>query len=49
MLRCQYGFALVFDALAKKNVPIYLNVISRMEFVDLVFRKTTLQDRQCVH
>ena len=29
----------VFDALEENKVPVYVNVISRLEFVDLVFRK----------
>jgi hypothetical protein len=29
----------VHDLLAENSVPIYANVISRMEFVDLIFRK----------
>ncbi len=29
----------VFDVLAEFSVPIYSNVISRMEFIDLIFRK----------
>ena len=29
----------VHDLLSEKNVPVYANVISRMEFVDLIFRK----------
>ena len=29
----------VFDALAENEIPIFANVISRMEFVDLIFRK----------
>lgn len=29
----------VFEIFEEKNIPIYTNVIGRMEFVDLVFRK----------
>lgn len=29
----------VFDLLADREIPIYVNVISRIEFVDLIFRK----------
>jgi predicted nucleic acid-binding protein len=29
----------VLDLLSEKSVPIYTNVISRMEFVDLILRK----------
>jgi predicted nucleic acid-binding protein len=29
----------VFETLANYNLPVYSNVISRMEFVDLIFRK----------
>jgi predicted nucleic acid-binding protein len=29
----------VHDLLSEKNIPVYANVISRMEFVDLIFRK----------
>ena len=28
-----------FEALEELNIPVYMNVISRMEFVDLIFRK----------
>jgi len=29
----------VFEVLAEFDIPIYANVISRMEFIDLIFRK----------
>lgn len=29
----------VFEILEEKNIPVHTNVIGRMEFVDLVFRK----------
>lgn len=32
-----------FDVLAEHEIPIYANVISRMEFVDLIFRKQITQ------
>lgn len=37
--RCYEKASDVFDLLAETNVPIYANVISRMEFIDLIFRK----------
>ena len=33
----------VFDVLASVEIPIYANVISRMEFIDLIFRKQLTQ------
>jgi hypothetical protein len=40
----------VFEVLAEFDIPIYANVISRMEFIDLIFRKqVTLGAVQMFH